>query len=77
MAHSLVAKSKRFDISGMVMYALLTVFGVLMLAPLVYMVSSAFKPTSELFLFPPRFFVMNPTSKNFSDLLLATGTSFS
>ncbi|MBD3919576.1 carbohydrate ABC transporter permease [Paenibacillus sp. PR3] len=46
-----------------------------MLAPLVYMFSSALKPTSELFLFPPRFFVVNPTLKNFKDLLLATGTS--
>jgi ABC-type glycerol-3-phosphate transport system permease component len=39
------------------------------------MFSSSLKPTSELFLFPPRFFVVNPTLKNFSDLLLATGTS--
>jgi ABC-type glycerol-3-phosphate transport system permease component len=29
-----------------------------------------------LFLFPPRFFVMNPTTKNFYQLLLVTGTSF-
>jgi ABC-type glycerol-3-phosphate transport system permease component len=47
-----------------------------MLAPLVYLASSAFKPTAELFLFPPRFFVMNPTTKNFYQLLLVTGTSF-
>ena len=29
------------------------------------MVSTAFKPVSELFLFPPRFFVVNPTLINF------------
>ena len=43
--------------------------------PLVYLVSSAFKPLDELFLFPPRFFVRNPTTKNFSELLLAMDSS--
>jgi ABC-type glycerol-3-phosphate transport system permease component len=75
MAQSFVTKGKRFDLSGIILYTCLSLFGLLMLAPLVYMISSAFKPVSELFLFPPRFFVMNPTGKNFKDLLLATGTS--
>jgi ABC-type glycerol-3-phosphate transport system permease component len=43
--------------------------------PLVYLVSTAFKPLHELFLFPPRFFVRNPTTKNFSDLLISLGSS--
>jgi ABC-type glycerol-3-phosphate transport system permease component len=60
----------------MLFYILLSAFALLMLAPLVYLASSAFKPTSELFLFPPRFFVMNPTTRNFYQLLLVTGTSF-
>lgn len=72
---STMVKGKRVDIGGILLYCFLTFFGLLMLSPLVYMVSSALKPTSELFLFPPRFFVMNPTLKNFKDLLLATGTS--
>lgn len=38
--------------------------------PLVYMISTAFKPLEELFLFPPRFFVQKPTLQNFSDLFL-------
>ncbi|MDQ0114472.1 carbohydrate ABC transporter permease [Paenibacillus harenae] len=75
MEHSLSVKGKRFDFGGTILYVLLTLFGLLMLAPLVYMVSTAFKPTSELFLFPPRFFVMEPTIRNFNDLVLATGTS--
>ncbi|TLS52609.1 carbohydrate ABC transporter permease [Paenibacillus antri] len=66
----------RFDWGGLALYAFLTVLALFMLAPLVYMVSTAFKPISELFLFPPRFFVMNPTLKNFHNLLLASGTSF-
>ncbi len=65
----------RIDWGGIVLYVLLTAFGLLMLAPLVYMASTALKPVSELFLFPPRFFVQNPTLINFRDLLLITGTS--
>lgn len=43
--------------------------------PLIYLVSTAFKPLDELFLFPPRFFVSKPTTKNFSDLLQSLGSS--
>lgn len=39
--------------------------------PLVYLVSTAFKPLNELFAFPPQFIVRNPTLKNFSDLTLS------
>lgn len=43
--------------------------------PLIYMISTAFKPMDELFLFPPRFFVQRPTLKNFSDLVMSLGGS--
>ncbi|MGP4041070.1 carbohydrate ABC transporter permease [Gracilibacillus sp. D59] len=69
------ALKKRFDWGGLFLYLFLTVGGLLMLAPLVYMASTAVKPISELFLFPPRFFPINPTLVNFRDLLLVTGTS--
>ena len=39
-----------------------------MIMPMVYTVSSAFKPLNELFLFPPTFFVRNPTLANFKSL---------
>ncbi|WP_211749370.1 carbohydrate ABC transporter permease [Paenibacillus sp. Marseille-Q4541] len=68
-------RGKKTDVGGIVLYVCLTLLGLLMLAPLVYMISSAFKPVSELFLFPPRFFVNNPTLLNFRDLLLVTGTT--
>jgi ABC-type glycerol-3-phosphate transport system permease component len=67
---------RKIDWGGIFLYTFLTTFGLLMLAPLVYMASTAVKPISELFLFPPRFFPMNPTLLNFRDLLLVTGTSF-
>ncbi|AIQ76268.1 carbohydrate ABC transporter permease [Paenibacillus sp. FSL R5-0636] len=66
---------RRIDYGGIFLYLFLTVFGLIMLLPLVYMAVTALKPTSELFLFPPRFFVVNPTMVNFRDLLLITGTS--
>jgi len=39
--------------------------------PLIYMISTAFKPYDELFLYPPRFFVRKPTLQNFVDLFTA------
>ncbi|ALS25522.1 carbohydrate ABC transporter permease [Paenibacillus cisolokensis] len=74
MSPTLLIRGK-IDWSGIMLYLFLTVFGLLMLMPLVYMASTALKPISELFLFPPRFFVQNPTLLNFRDLLLITGTT--
>ena len=42
--------------------------------PIVYIISTAFKPLEELLLFPPPFFVRNPTLDNFTDLLLSFGS---
>ncbi len=52
-------------------YVVLTLLAVAMLLPIVYMVSTAFKPLEEMFLYPPRFFVRHPTLRNFADLLVA------
>ncbi len=53
---------------SMVMLLLLTMFALVLLFPVVFMVSNAFKPINELFIFPPRLFVINPTMDNFYDL---------
>lgn len=42
--------------------------------PLIYMVSSAFKPMEELFVFPPKFIVKRPTLQNFAMLGSAVNT---
>ena len=52
-------------------YLLLTPLALFFALPIIYMVSSAFKPIEELFLFPPEFFVRHPTFENFSSLLMA------
>ncbi len=49
-------------------FLFLAILGVFMALPLVYAVMQAFKPLEELFIFPPRFFVSNPTIQNFKSL---------
>ncbi len=61
---------------NIVIYGALGLFGLFMLLPLVYVISSAFKPLDELFVFPPRFFVQNPTLDNFADLLTIMSQSW-
>lgn len=46
----------------------LCVFGIFMLIPMLFIISNAFKPLDELFMYPPRLFVRNPTTDNFSSL---------
>lgn len=43
--------------------------------PIVYIINHAFKPLGELFAFPPKFFVIDPTLDNFKSILKATATS--
>lgn len=51
----------------------LSLFGAFMLLPMIYSVCQALKPMDELFVFPPRFFVRNPTLKSFRDLFRLIG----
>ncbi len=56
-------------------YILIAVLVAFCLLPIVYMINTAFKPLYELYIFPPEFFVKNPTLQNFSDLLLAVSST--
>jgi len=67
--------NRSFTVSFM-LFALLAFFGAFMALPLVYAVNNAFKPLDELFIFPPRFFVKNPTIENFLDLISLMGNSW-
>ena len=51
-------------------------FAVATALPLVYAISSSLKPLNELWYFPPRFWVANPTGKNFKDLLYLMNDSW-
>jgi ABC-type glycerol-3-phosphate transport system permease component len=50
---------------------LLLVYGMFAATPLLYTISTAFKPMDEMFLFPPRFWVRRPTLSNFAELFQA------
>lgn len=64
-----------FHVSQLKFYALLLPLAVLMLLPIVFIFSHAFKPPDELFAYPPRFFVAHPTFKNFQDLFAQMSTA--
>ncbi len=51
-----------------ILFLVLAFFGIFSLFPLLYTVTSAFKPFSEIFMYPPRLTVENPTLGNFFDL---------
>ncbi|MBJ6362244.1 carbohydrate ABC transporter permease [Paenibacillus sp. GCM10012307] len=47
-----------------------TALAAFMSLPIIFILNHAFKPQNELFLFPPRFLVQNPTLRNLESLLL-------
>ena len=49
-------------------FVFLCLFAAVMVLPMLYAISNAFKPLDELFVFPPRFFVRNPTLDNFKGI---------
>jgi ABC-type glycerol-3-phosphate transport system permease component len=57
-------------------FVILTVFGLFFAYPLVYAVNNAFKPLNEIFLFPPRLWVRQPTMNNFQDLFIIMSKSW-
>lgn len=54
----------------------LVLCGSFMVLPLLYTVFQALKPLDEIFIFPPRFYVRNPTLDNFVQLLVMMGESW-
>ena len=57
-------------------FLFLLLVGVFMILPLVYAISSSLKPLSELWIYPPKFFVQNPTLSNFRDIFLLMSDSW-
>lgn len=50
------------------LFLVLAIFGIFSVFPLWYSIVSAFKPLSEIFIYPPRLTVDHPTLSNFFDL---------
>ncbi len=61
-------RSNRSVKGSIVLLMCLIILSLIMLFPVIFMVSGAFKPLNELFIFPPKLFVMQPTMDNFYDL---------
>ncbi|MBO7360338.1 MAG: carbohydrate ABC transporter permease [Clostridia bacterium] len=55
---------------------LLVLLGAFMFLPMLYVIMQSLKPLDELWMFPPRFYVVNPTFRNFKDLFVLMNTSW-
>ena len=71
--HKVVLNRSRGGDAGITF--VLSILGLFMFLPMVYVVSQSLKPLDELWMFPPRFFVVNPTLSNFTDLFTLINTS--
>lgn len=55
---------------------LLTILGIFMILPMVYVIAQSLKPLDELWMYPPRFLVQRPTFGNFRDLFTLMNDSW-
>ena len=55
---------------------LLVILGAFMFLPMLYTIMQSLKPLDELFRYPPRFYVTNPTLSNFTDLFTLLNQSW-
>lgn len=55
---------------------ILILFGAFMFLPMIYAISQSLKPLDELWMFPPRFFVNNPSLDNYKELFRLMGESW-
>lgn len=58
------------------LFIVMGICGVFMILPLVLIFNNALKPLDEIFLYPPRIFVRNPSLSNFSDLFVLMSGSW-
>ena len=73
----LIKKRINRSVAGDVfLFLFLSIGAIFMLLPMIYAIATSLKPSNELWLFPPRFFVKNPTLKNFRDLFSLMSNSW-
>lgn len=65
MASSIKINPKKFHKDQLKFHIILTVLSIFMALPILFIFNHAFKPFTELFAYPPRFFVREPTFENF------------
>ncbi len=59
-----------------ILFFLMAICGVFMALPLVMIVNNSLKPLDEIFQYPPKIFVRNPTLDNFTDLFILMSDSW-
>jgi len=64
-----------FHVGQIKVYLIIMPVMFLMMLPIVYIFSSAFKPLDELFAYPPKFLVEKPTTMNFVKLFLTSSST--
>jgi ABC-type glycerol-3-phosphate transport system permease component len=64
-----------FGWSQLKFYVILVPLALILLLPILFVFTTAFKPADELFVFPPRIWVFHPTWDNFVRLFKAMSTS--
>lgn len=69
VSHIGVGRQTRSRGGNFLVALVLIITGAVLVLPLVYAVVNALKPFDELFIYPPRLYVVNPTMDNFTDLL--------
>ena len=65
-SHRVVLNRSAGGDAGIIFF--LIVMGAFMFLPMLYAIMQSLKPLDELFMFPPRFYVRNPSLENYSDL---------
>lgn len=73
LIHRRISRSFGGDIA---IFVILAVFGLFTALPLYLIIINSLKPLNELWIFPPRFYVSNPTFKNFSDIFTIMSDSY-
>lgn len=72
------SKRKRLNRSTggtLAIFIVLGFFGLFSAMPLYLTIINAFKPLNELWVYPPKFYIINPTLENFSQLMTTLGNS--
>ena len=69
----IIKKIRHIRLFDIVNVTIVTIIALVSVMPIIFIVNNAFKPLSELFQYPPAFFVRNPTLQNFREFFYATG----
>ncbi len=70
------SNSYRSTAGNILVFLFLLIIALFMVLPMIFVFSNAFKPMSELFIFPPKLFPRNPTFDNFTNLSSLLGESW-